>query len=156
MRYILLLLFLYIGINSKAQLCINSFSISPTYVCPDPTFDPVCGCDGKTYRNYCEAHFKHGVQRYTSGSCSGFEFDIRPNITSDYLYFTLVETNNPTFIKCVIIDSFGKLMELKNITVISPYYETLDVSNLLQGVYFIFVYDSKNNYRYKKFVKFNG
>lgn len=156
MRTICLILFVAAKLSVSAQACVDSLFISPTYVCPDPAYNPVCGCDNKTYRNYCDAHFRHGVQKYTDGTCSGFEFDILPNYTSTELSFTLVQTTNPTFIKMAIMDAFGKIVLLENVTVINRYYATIDVSYFLQGVYFIFVYDSKNNYRYRKFVKYNG
>lgn len=149
-----LFLLLFLPSISRAQDCVNQALINTTYTCPNPEFYPVCGCDGNTYRNLCEAQYRNGIQYYTDGPCNGFEFDIRPNITSSNLEFTLVQSVNPRFVKMIIMDAWGKFLIVENISLMPRFYRTIDVSWLLQGVYFILVYDSNDNYRYTKFVRY--
>ncbi|MFN0216441.1 MAG: PKD domain-containing protein, partial [Saprospiraceae bacterium] len=50
--------------------CVDSSFINPNAVCTTE-FDPVCGCDGVTYGNDCEALYRAGVSSWVAGPCTG-------------------------------------------------------------------------------------
>ncbi|CAN5879971.1 hypothetical protein BH24BAC1_BH24BAC1_41520 [soil metagenome] len=54
-----------------ATTCIDPAKVNPDAMCA-MVFEPVCGCDGKTYSNACVAT-NAGLASFSPGACPGTE-----------------------------------------------------------------------------------
>jgi Kazal-type serine protease inhibitor domain len=67
-KQLLLILAICASCFAQAQGCVDSTLINPNALCP-LIWAPVCGCDGNTYANECEAVNYGGVTSFTPGEC---------------------------------------------------------------------------------------
>jgi hypothetical protein len=58
------------AISSFSQACVDSTLIDPYALCI-ALWEPVCGCNGVTYSNDCEATVSGGLTAWVEGECSG-------------------------------------------------------------------------------------
>jgi hypothetical protein len=156
----LVLVLLSQNCNAQFMGCKDSSKVNLAFPCPDPTYKPVCGCDGVTYRNICAAELQNGISpgQWRDGSCSGLEFDIFPTYTHDNLNFSFVQPQNvTTTANLVIIDQYGAMMKFQTL------YPDLsgrvdlfitETAYYRPGVYIMFLYSGNGDYRYKKFVRY--
>ena len=73
MKKLILLLFIPLVFacsndEDTPNMCVDETLINLDTACI-AVFEPVCGCDGNTYSNSCEALNWYGVLAYEDGSC---------------------------------------------------------------------------------------
>jgi bacterioferritin-associated ferredoxin len=133
--------------------CVDSSQIDLTVLCP-AVVDPVCGCNGITYNNSCEATYYGGVTSYITGPCTtGITesnqslLQIFPNPTEDY--FRII-TQGAKADYASIIDVTGRV--IKTIPE-NQLGELVNSTEWTSGLYFVQLHKGNNITACKPIIK---
>ena len=130
-------------------------------------YDPVCGCDGVTYRNDDAAYWWGGINSWTSNTvCDDFDIDLYPSVSTSSIS---IPPHLRIFMKyagtasLTIYNTFGKLMLSKRfenslpgqiIDEANP-YDLYEVQLFDRGLYIVIV-TVNGNKKYRKLLRVTG
>lgn len=134
--------------------CVDSLYINPTPLCGS-NYEPVCACNGKTYRNQCFATSDGVIPgMYSFGPCEPLHLFLYPSLATEFLNLN-ISTKTETYVNIFIFDVYGNNMFFQDYYIPMPYILTLpyfNISFLDKGVYII-VAETQGYYVIDRFVK---
>lgn len=136
--------FLMASTECQAQwnFCQDTTLINPFFPCVQG-YEPVCACNGITYRNECFARQKDGIiGQVVNGVCGEFAFDIVPNppIQNSNILELGIYLSNPGNVEIFVIDVYGVNAYRKTLRSVQYLQkEFIDTRNFERGVYIVMV-----------------
>lgn len=132
--------------------CIDTMAQYFQKRCTDP-YQPVCGCNGHTYRNVCDAS-NNGVTSYVSGACDQIDLYFAPNPVQDVLHMN-VWMKQPGDIHVFVFDLYGQLKYFQIFTISDvtfPFLKDIDMT-AFPTLPYVIVLQSGNNIVRREFLK---
>ncbi|TND05050.1 MAG: hypothetical protein FD123_3670 [Bacteroidetes bacterium] len=145
-------LFLLLSFSGRISAqCIDSLAVQYGFAC-DPRFEPVCGCNGYTYRNDCFAR-NNGLLTWSQGICDYIDFDINPNpVQNDGQVIIDAIVRNPGMITIEIFDHYGRQFYVNTYYLVDRLRLNLDFRAYPNGLYCVIVRNT-DGFRAKKIVR---
>jgi hypothetical protein len=148
-----LILFTFCLVGSLfAQQCLDTnYYVPPIAICLND-FDPVCGCDGVTYKNYDCAYRQAGVLHYQLGPCGSLATNHYPDPATGLTPFKVQIVNRyEDDINIEIKNLNGTLFLADHYSGLTELEVTYSVSGYPRGLYFLFIYNS-TEFQVRKFM----
>ena len=144
-KYLFLLMFILALPASElfAQFyipCIDTIrQPNPYYYC-DFVYQPVCGCNGVTYRNDCVAYWQNAVNLSDNGICGDIDVYLIQNLVSEYIEFAIY-LKQFGYVSVAVYDVYGMMYYFDALPgfVENSGYMQVPVQNLRHGVYFFVI-----------------
>lgn len=123
--------------QTSSNGCIDSSRIQPGQGYCGTNFEPVCGCNNKTYNNDCIA-LSQGLNTYTQGPCEPIAVNFYPNpLISSTLSIDVILKYANSPITVIVSDLFGKYYYYQKYTGFTRQMITLNASTFEGGMYLL-------------------